>query len=119
MRIAVGIIGLMVGLLCVLQSCTVAVGSHLVADQSGFGDGAAGMMVGALSFIGGAFAFGLPGTASVIFVLAGLVGVLIGSQGSFSDLSLWGGACLILAVMAFFGRRRKRRAGAAGERIEP
>lgn len=107
MKIAVGIIGMMIGLLVTLQSCTVAVGSHVLADQAGFEEGSAGLTVGVFAFIAGAFAFGLPGTATVLFVIAGLVGLLIGTQGTFTDLAGWGGACLLLALLAFSARSKK------------
>ena len=60
MKIAVGIIGIFLGLLVLMQSCAVTAGSGLLQDKATGGAGAIGMLVGLLFFIAGAFSFALP-----------------------------------------------------------
>ncbi|MBB4305034.1 hypothetical protein GGD81_004100 [Rhodobium orientis] len=67
MKIATGIVGIVVGLLVLLQSCAVGVGSNLVNDQATLQAGSVGVLVGFLFFVAGAFAFGLPVVSMVIF----------------------------------------------------
>lgn len=110
MRLAVGIIAIMLGLVIVLQSCTVSVGGGLLEDESITQAGAVGVFVGFAFFVGGAFAFALPMVSMVLFVIAALFGFMAGGSGEFSDLSIWGGAALILAVMALFAWRAQRKA---------
>lgn len=114
MNIATGIIGIILGLLVLMQSCAVATGSSLANDQSTFDAGAIGILAGICYFIGGAFAFGLPRVAMVVFGIAAAIAFLAASQGSFQDLSFWGGVALVLAIMAFFaGRKAKPTKGEA------
>ena len=105
MKIAVGIIGMFLGLLVLLQSCTVAAGSGLLQDKATSGAGAIGMLVGVLFFIAGAFSFGLPLVAAIMFAVAGLFAFLAATQGTFGDITIWGVVALVLALMAFFAWR--------------
>lgn len=107
MKIATGIIGLMLGLLVFLQSCVMTAGSNLANDQSTMQAGSVGLLVGLVFFVGGAFAFALPKAAMVIFALAGGLAFLASTTGSFGDLTVWGFAAIILAVMSFFANRKK------------
>ena len=107
MKIATGIIGLMLGVLVFMQSCVVATGSSLAEDQSTMQAGSVGILVGLIFFIGGAFAFGLPRAAMVIFAIAGLLALIASTTGSFGDLTIWGVVALVLAVMSFFAGRKK------------
>lgn len=103
MKIALGIIAIMLGILVLLQSCTVGTASHLTGDAATTDAGMLGILAGLLLFVGGAFAFGLPIVSTVIFVLAGLI-ALAGST-EFPDLKIWGFVSLGMAVMAFFAWR--------------
>ncbi|MCV6574359.1 MAG: hypothetical protein OIF58_01350 [Cohaesibacter sp.] len=107
MKIATGIIGLMLGLLVFLQSCVVTAGSNLANDQSTMQAGSVGILVGLVFFIGGAFAFALPKAAMVIFALASGLAFLASMTGSFGDMNVWGFAAMILATMSFFSSRKK------------
>jgi membrane protein implicated in regulation of membrane protease activity len=42
------------------------------------------------------------------FFFAGIIGLAGGASTSFSDLTIWGGVSLILAVLSYFGWREKR-----------
>lgn len=109
MKIAVGIIGLFLGLLVLLQSCAVTAGSGLLNDQATGSAGAVGMLTGALLVIGGAFSFGLPLVGAIIFLVSALMAFIASSQGSFGDMSVWGVIALLLAVMGFFTWRSAKR----------
>lgn len=109
MKIALGIIGIMIGILVLLQSCTIGTASHLVGDAATSDAGALGFLAGLLLFVGGAFAFGLPIVSTVTFALAALIAFAGSSE--FPDLKVWGFIALAMAVTAFLtwrsGKRKK------------
>jgi ABC-type cobalamin transport system ATPase subunit len=107
MKIAIGIIGIMLGILVLLQSCTVGTASHLVGDAATGDAGSLGILAGLLLFVGGAFAFGLPIVSTVTFTLAGLIAFAGSAQ--FPDLKVWGFIALAMAVMAFFTWRSAKK----------
>ncbi|MDR6817026.1 heme/copper-type cytochrome/quinol oxidase subunit 2 [Neorhizobium sp. 2083] len=113
MKIAIGIISMFLGLLVLLQSCTVGTASHMLGEQATADAGAVGMLVGLLYFIGGAFSFGLPVVAMIVFAVASLLAFAAGASVSFSDMTVWAVVALILAVGAFFMWRSARKAKAA------
>ncbi|CDZ44270.1 hypothetical protein [Neorhizobium galegae] len=113
MKIAIGIISMFLGLLVLLQSCTVGTASHMLGEQAAADAGAVGMLVGALYFVGGAFSFGLPVVAMVVFAVASLLALAAGASGNFSDMTVWAVVALILAVGAFFAWRSARKAKVA------
>ncbi|BCG98121.1 hypothetical protein MesoLj131b_01210 [Mesorhizobium sp. 131-2-5] len=108
MKIAVGIIGILLGLISMLQSCAVATGGSITANHDLAGAGSVGVLVGLLFFVGGAFAFGLPLVSAIIFVVGSLFAFIAAS--SFTDMKIWAFADLILAAMAFFAGRSARAA---------
>ncbi|MER8646819.1 hypothetical protein [Mesorhizobium sp. M1252] len=107
MKIAVGIIGILLGLVSMLQSCAVATGGNILENKDLVGAGSVGLLVGLLFFVGGAFAFGLPLVAAIVFVLGSLFALLAAS--AFPDMYIWAVADLILAAIAFFAWRSGRR----------
>ncbi|WP_018700326.1 hypothetical protein [Amorphus coralli] len=107
MKIAVGLIGIFLSLLILLQSCAISAGSSLIDDQTTFEAGVVGVMVGFLFFFGGAFAFGLPIVSVVLFALGGLFGLAAAKD--FPDLQIWGFVSLGLAVLALIVWRQSRR----------
>ncbi|MEO3385260.1 hypothetical protein [Mesorhizobium sp. CAU 1741] len=117
MRIAIGILGLALGMLVLLQSCAISIGSDVVGDATTSEAGGVGIIMGILYFIGGAFAFGLPLVSLIVFALATLAGLTIGT-GVFADLQIWAYVALALAVLSFVawrkGRRKTDNAGASG-----
>jgi hypothetical protein len=118
MKIAGGIIGILLGLLVFLQSCTVATTAHLVSDGAATQAGSVGIFVGLLFLIGGAFSFGLPLIATIIFAMAALLAFAV--SGDFSDMMIWGIVSAALAAMAFFAWRsgRPKRAAAAATTVQ-
>lgn len=107
MKIAVGIIGIVLGLLVLLQSCTVATGGHLVDNKTLGEAGSIGVFVGLLCFVGGAFAFGLPLVSVFVFALAALLAFMV--SGDFPDMRVWGFATLLLAALSVWAWRKSRK----------
>jgi 4-hydroxybenzoate polyprenyltransferase len=109
MRLAVLIITLCLTGIVGLQSCTIAAGGSLLKDQDAAGGGAVGLLIALLFVLGAAFVMGLPRVSMVLFAIAGFLGLGIGATSSFTDLKIWGGLSLVLAVMSWFGSRELRR----------
>lgn len=105
MKIAVGIIGLFLSLIALMQSCTITGLSGLADDQAVGEAGALGMATAILMFFGSAFSFGLPKVARVLFLLAFLVS--IPAREAFPDMWVWGVASLILGVLLVFVKTKK------------
>lgn len=105
MRIAAGVISLLLGFGVLFQSCAVSGLGAIVAPDSAAG--AIGMLVGILLLMAGAFAFQLPRVAMVISIIcAGLA--FIEASNDFADMNVWAVICLCLAVMEFFAGRKPR-----------
>lgn len=104
MRIAVLIIGLLLGLLVFLQSFVIAA---LGGDSDIGAGGAVGLIVAIMWLLACGLVIGFPRVSMVIFLVAGLF-AFIGATSGYTDLNLWGSASLILAAMSFFGWRGKR-----------
>lgn len=113
MKIAIGIIAILLSLFVSLQSFTVSFGSHVLQDEATSQVAAVGIFVGLPYFVGGAF--GLPVVSMVMFAIAALLGLSAGADGDFSDLSIWGGIALVLAVLSFFALRSGRKAKQASK----
>lgn len=117
MKIAVGIIAIMLSLLVMLQSCTVGTASHVVGDQTTSQAGAVGLFAGVLLFFGGAFAFGLPIISACLFAVAGLL-ALIGAS-DFPDLKIWAFVAFALAALSFLAWRSAMKKAAAVSPVHP
>ncbi|MCQ1573473.1 hypothetical protein NFO65_22360 [Neorhizobium galegae] len=111
MKIATGIMGIMLGLLVLLQSCAIGAGSSLTGDQAMADSGGIGMVAGFLLFVGGAFSFGLPLIGGIVFVIAALLAFM--GADHFPDLKIWGVLSLALAVIAISAWRSGRKVKAA------
>jgi hypothetical protein len=109
MKIAVGIIGLFLGLIVLLQSCAVTAGSGLANDSATGAAASIGMLVGLVYFIAGAFSFALPLVGAIMFFIAGLLAFLASTLGNFGDITIWGYIAIVLAVMGFFTWRSAKR----------
>lgn len=102
MKIAVGIIGLVLSMVAFMQSCTIAGLSRLADDETIVEAGTFGMLTAFLMFLGGAFAFGLPRAAQVFFGLSFIAS--IPAREDFPDMWIWGIVAAILAGSLFFNR---------------
>lgn len=103
MKIAVGIIGITLAIIALVQSCTLTGLSNLVEDEASGEAGAMGMLTAFLMFFGGAFAFGVPRVAQVLFVLGFLAS--IPARENFPDMWLWGIISAVLAGLLFLHKK--------------
>ncbi len=106
MRIAAGIIGLVLMLPIGAQALFI----FLLAQSSGLAtyaaEGAVGLGVAFLYLVAGALALGKQaGWAAAVFVVAALLAGLVGFTAvMYGDLRFWAGAALALALMCWAGR---------------
>ena len=103
-RLITGIIAIVLSVLVLLQSCTVA-GLGAMVDESAATSGFAGVLVALMMLAGGIVdiatrgAQGKAGSIAsiVLYGLAALMAVIFAAD--FSDLSIWAGVCLIFAIV--------------------
>lgn len=107
MRIAVLVLGLILGAIMFVQTFLVYVLSGVANDAASGSASAIGLFMALLWLIAVALVLPLPLVSTIVFVLAGLLG--FGMSAQFPDLSVWGGASLVLAVLSFGGWLGKRR----------
>jgi len=105
MRLAVTIICLILFVIISFQACTVGVGSGILGDEETQEGASVGILVGFTFMLGGAFAYKLPKVAMVFLLIGGLLGLAVGGTTDFSDMSIWGGVAIILAIMSYIGSR--------------
>jgi hypothetical protein len=117
MRIAVLIISLILMLLVGLQSCAIFALSGVSSKPDTAAGGAVGVFVAFMFLLGAAFVLKFPFVSVIAFGLGGVAGLAAGATTSFSDMTMWGYAGLILAALsfvAFLGGRRRKQAPAPG-----
>lgn len=107
MRIAVLILGLLLGLLMFLQTLFVYGLSDALNDEASAQASAIGVVMALLWLVACAFVLPFPLVSVVAFAIAGLFG--FAASGEFPDLAIWGGVSVVLAVMSIFGWRGKRK----------
>jgi hypothetical protein len=112
MRIAVLILGLLLGVVMVLQSTLVTGLSGVAGDTSTNTAGLGGIIMAILWLVACALVIAVPLLSTVIFAIAAYVGFTFAAD--FPDLGIWAAASIVLAVLSFFGWLGKRR----GERRE-
>lgn len=102
-KLVSGILSIVLSMIVLLQSCAATVGDAL--SETGGSDGITGILVTAFMMAGGIVSICVRnGKKSgnipviVIFCLAGVIG--ISGSATFPDLAIWGGWCLICAVLA-------------------
>lgn len=108
MRIAVLIIGLLLGLVLFFQS-VVVYGLSNATDAPETGAVAWGVMVALLWLVGCAFVLPMPRVSVGAFALAGVIAVLVASGSDYTDMGIWGVLSFLLAALSWFGWRSKRR----------
>lgn len=109
MRIAVLVLGLLLGLLMFFQTFLVYSLSGATSQKETTEAGAVGLFMALLWLLACALVIPIPLVSTVVFVIAGLLGFAAASSSDFSDLSIWGVASLILAALSFVGWIGKRR----------
>lgn len=105
MKTAVGIIGVGLGLIVLMQACSVTGLSQLAQQQDSAEAGSIGMVVAVLMFLGGAFSFGVPRLATAMFGLAFLAS--LPARAAFPDMAVWGGVSIVLGLMLSFSQWKK------------
>jgi hypothetical protein len=102
MKIAIGIISILLSFAVGVQSCTVGVGGALGSNQGLAGSGALGIFVALLFMIGGAFAFKMPNVSWIIFAISALLAFAAASGSGFTDMYIWACVSLGLAAMSYY-----------------
>ena len=103
-RLVSGILSMILFALVTLQSCAAGVANAL--EENGETSGSAGLLVAVLMLAGGIVSVATRKSTKkggniamiVLFGLAALIG--FANYGSYSDLAIWSGWCLINAVLA-------------------
>jgi len=108
MRIAVLILGLILGAFMLVQTTLVAGLSGMAEDSASQTAGGGGIIMAVLWLIACALVIPIPLVSTIIFALAGLIGFAF--AGDFSDLAVWAVVSLVLAAFSFFGWIGKRKA---------
>ena len=103
-KLVSGILSIIFFALVAMQSCAVGVANTL--EDSGEVSGSAGILVAVLMLAGGIVSIATRasekrGSNIALLVLFGLAALLgFSNYGSYSDLAIWSGWCLINAVLA-------------------
>jgi hypothetical protein len=109
MRIAVLIIGLVLGFIIMVQSFSVGVLSEIGNNEKNSNAGAGGLWVAIFWIIGSALAIAFPMASVVLFALASVIAFAIAGSSDFQDMWVWGCFGVALAIFSFFGWRGKRK----------
>ncbi len=110
MRIAVLIIGLLLGIIMFVQTVIVYGLGSAVDDEASATAAAGGIFMSLLWLAACAFVLPFPMISVACFAIAALIG--FGLSADFPDLAVWGGISVILAILSllgWFGKRRDRR----------
>jgi|SRR5215217_7761732 len=107
MRITVLILSLMTCLFLFLQAAIV--GTFSPEDSNESSAGAFGVLMSLLMLIGAAVVIPIPRVAMVLFLIVGATGLIAGTTTEYTDLAVWGGWALLLAVFSYLGYRGKRK----------
>lgn len=97
MKIAIGIIAIVLSFIVTMQALAVTGLSGMAGEESAQQSGAIGILIGLLIFIGGAFSFGLPRVAAALFIIAFLLSWI--AKKDFPDMQLWGWVAAIFSVL--------------------
>lgn len=116
-KLVSGILSMVLFILVAFQSCAAGLGNALA--ENGESSGSGGIIVAILMLSGGIVSVatrkseGKGGNIAliVLFGLAALVGFSL--AGSFTDLNIWAGWCLINAVLAVIAMIKGNKAGKA------
>jgi len=102
-KLVAGILCIVLSLMITLQSCAVGMGNSLFS--TGEVSGSAGLIVAVMFLAGGIVMIATRKSESVGGEVANIImfstGTIIGASnsGSYGDLRIWSGLCLILAVI--------------------
>jgi len=106
-KIAVLILGLILGAIMLIQSLLVAGLAGAADDAESTAAGIGGVMMAFLWLVAVALVFSVPLVSMALFGLAALLGFAFAS--AYGSLSVWAVVSLILGAFSFFAWRGKRR----------
>ena len=69
---------------------------------------ALGYVLVATLFGGAMLSLPAPRAAGIVFIIAGLIGIFVGSSTAWGNALVWGGGAVILAILCFIAHRIKR-----------
>lgn len=107
MRIAVLIIGLLLGAVMFLQTFLLNALGQASQDKATEEAAAGGLFMAVLWLVACGLVLPLPMVSVILFSVAGVIGLAL--SGDFRDLAIWGGISIALAVLSFFGWLGKRK----------
>lgn len=107
LRVAILVLGVLTGIYMIQQVY------FLVSLASIFAPGSqlaiASMLVASAWVVALACVWGAPGISTVLFIIAAVGAFIIGAGSIFRDMTVWGVAALVLAVLCLVAWRRSRR----------
>jgi vacuolar-type H+-ATPase subunit I/STV1 len=109
MRIAVLIIGIVLGFIIMVQSFSAGVLGEVGNNDDISDAGAGGVWVAIFWIIASALAIAFPMASVVLFGFASAIAFGIAGTSDFEDMWVWGGIGILLAIFSFFGWRGKRK----------
>jgi hypothetical protein len=108
MRVAATILGLVLSVAFAVQALAGNALGSIANDEATVEATSVGLVAAFLMLLGGAFAYGLPVVAAVLFALSGLFA--LAGRADYPDLAWWSGVAFVLAGVALLGWVGKRRA---------
>ena len=109
MKIATGIISLVLMLIIAVQSMVIGVGGNITHNTGYSQGGSVGLLVAFLFLVAGAFAFGKPVVSMVTFVVSALLGFAVAASTGYGDMNVWAIVALLLSGLSFAAWRGDRR----------
>jgi hypothetical protein len=116
MRVAVLILGLILGAFMFFQTFLVYSLSGVTSNSRTGEAGAIGLFMALLWLVACALVIPIPLVSAAVFTVAGILGFAMSSN--FPDLAYWGGISIILAVLSLIGWFMKRREARRAEARE-
>lgn len=113
MKIATGIIGLVLMVIIAIQSILVDIGGSITHNTGYSQGGSVGIFVALLFLIAGAFAFSKSFVSMIVFFLAFILGVAVGATTGYTDMTIWGVVSIILSglcLLTWLSDKKKKRA---------
>ena len=108
MKIALGLVGILISMIVMFQSFAIYGLSGLVNEEATAQAGALGLFSGFLLFVAGALSFGLLRAAAVVYLIAGFLAHL--GKADFPDLGVWAWVAFILCTVCGVTDRSQRKA---------
>jgi hypothetical protein len=106
-RIAVLVLGLVLGAVMFVQTFLVYALSGVTRNIGSGQSGAIGLFMVLMWLVASALVLAVPLVSAIVFAVAGLLG--FAASNDFPDLAIWGGMSFVLAVLSVIGWIGKRR----------